>query len=145
MPGVLIIGGDRATREALRKLFHETGRLEVCGETESNALALEKAKSLSPRLIVVDAADALPKSFVQQLREAAPSTDIFMLAAKYGLAVEKAALACGVTAVFSRTDDLETLIANALAVTQDQEKIHGEPLEEDTEQPQKSATARHGS
>jgi len=41
---------------------------------------------------------------------------IFMLTADYDVNIEKEALAFGITAVFSKLDDLTTLIANARAV-----------------------------
>jgi DNA-binding NarL/FixJ family response regulator len=142
VPGVLIVAADKAVREALRKLFQDRAKFAVCGEVESSTLALERAKSLSPSLIVLDAGEPLPKLLAQQLRQAAPDTPIFMLTPKYNVAVEKAALACGVTAVFSRTDDPETLIANALAVT---EELAATQEQKDELGKQKSATARLGS
>ena len=39
-----------------------------------------------------------------------------MLTTEYGPNIEKMALASGIVAVFSKRDDLETLIANARAV-----------------------------
>jgi DNA-binding NarL/FixJ family response regulator len=119
VPRVLIVGDDLASREVLRTLFKDQGKFEICGDAGSEALALEQARSLSPNLIVVDAAKPLTNGLVRQLRKAAPKTPIFLLTAKYNVAIEKAALASGVTAVFSKLDDLETLIANARAVTQE--------------------------
>jgi len=52
----------------------------------------------------------------QKLKELAPDLPIFMLTADYDVNIEKEALALGITAVFSKLDDLTTLIANARAV-----------------------------
>jgi DNA-binding NarL/FixJ family response regulator len=142
VPGVLIVAADKAVREALRKLFQDSAKFEVCGEAENGTLAPERAKSLSPSLIVVDVGEPLPKLLAQQLRQAATDTPIFLLTAKYNVEVEKAALACGVTAVFSKTDDPETLIANALAVTEEQPATQEQ---KDDPGEQRSATARLGS
>jgi hypothetical protein len=61
----------------------------------------------------------LPKRLAQELREAAPQTPIFLLTEKYNLAIEKTPLACGVTAVFSKLDDLEALVSNARAIARE--------------------------
>jgi hypothetical protein len=41
---------------------------------------------------------------------------IFLLTTDYSVFTEKKALSCGVTAVFSKLDDLAALVANARAV-----------------------------
>ena len=119
MPRVLIVSNELVTRQGLRRLFEEECVFEICGEAESDAAALELTENLSPSLIVLDAVDGLPKRLVQKLLEMVPQTPIFLLMEKYSVAIEKAALACGVTAVFSKLDDLEALAANARAITQE--------------------------
>jgi DNA-binding NarL/FixJ family response regulator len=52
----------------------------------------------------------------RQLKAREPALPIFMLTAHYDVNIEKEALALGITAVFSKLDDLTTLIANARAV-----------------------------
>jgi DNA-binding NarL/FixJ family response regulator len=119
VPQVLIVSDELLTRQGLRKLFEEECVFEICGEAESDAAALELTRNLSPNLIVLDAAGFPPKRLAQELREAAPETPIFLLTDKCNVSMEEAALACGVTAVFSKVDDWEALVRNARALTQE--------------------------
>ncbi|HKV63266.1 MAG TPA: response regulator [Candidatus Acidoferrum sp.] len=118
MPRVLIVSDELLTRQGLRKLFEEECVFEICGEAENDVAALELTESLSPSLIVLDAVEGLPKALIQELLEMVPETPIFLLMEESSVAIEKAALASGVTAVFSKLDDLEALAANARAITQ---------------------------
>jgi DNA-binding NarL/FixJ family response regulator len=52
----------------------------------------------------------------RELKTIAPELPIFMLTAGNDTAIEKQALSCGIIAVFSKLDDLATLVANARAV-----------------------------
>ena len=52
----------------------------------------------------------------RELKAREPALPIFMLTADYDVDIEKEALALGITAVFSKLDDLTTLVANARAV-----------------------------
>jgi DNA-binding NarL/FixJ family response regulator len=51
----------------------------------------------------------------EKLRAIIPELPIFLLTTDYGVKVEKKALPCGIIAVFSKLDDLTTLVANARA------------------------------
>ena len=52
----------------------------------------------------------------RRLKAIAPELPIFLLTADYQADIEKEALSSGITAVFSKVDDLATLLANARAV-----------------------------
>jgi DNA-binding response OmpR family regulator len=52
----------------------------------------------------------------RKLKEIAPELPIFMLTADYDADFEKKALSSGATSVFSKLDDMATLVANARAV-----------------------------
>jgi DNA-binding response OmpR family regulator len=116
---VLIVGDDLTARELLRRLFVEQCGFQICDEAESEAAALEEVRRLSPSLIVLEPLKPLATGVARRLREAAPETPIFLLTEEYSVAVEKAALSNGVTAVFSKRDDLEALIVNARAVMEE--------------------------
>src|ERR1700730_2992911 len=77
-----------------------------------------KSKQLSPNLAVVDF--SMPEmnglQLARELKARQPALPIFMLTANYDADIEKEALAFGITAVFSKLDDLTTLIANARVV-----------------------------
>jgi two-component system response regulator EvgA len=114
---VLIVDDDSAFRKFLRTLF-EHGGFEFCAEATSGMEAIEKAKHLSPNLVILDFSmpgmDGL--QLARNLWTIMPELTIFMLTADRSLHIEKEALSCGISAVFSKLDDLETLLTNARVV-----------------------------
>jgi putative two-component system response regulator len=118
MLAVLIVDDDHAFRTALRTLFEEGSGFDNCVEAANASEALDKTRQLSPDLAVVDfsmpEADGL--QLARELKAREPALPIFMLTADYDVNIEKEALALGITAVFSKRDDLTTLIANARVV-----------------------------
>jgi len=118
MLAVLIVDDDRAFRTILRTLFEEGSGFDNCVEATNAFEALNKTKQLTPDLAVV--AFSIPDmnglQLAHQLKAREPALPIFMLTADYDVNIEKEALAFGITAVFSKLDDLTTLIANARAV-----------------------------
>jgi DNA-binding NarL/FixJ family response regulator len=118
MPAVLIVDGDHAFREALRTLFEHGSGFDACVEAGNVAEALHKTKQVLPELAILDS--ALPEmnglQLARELKAIAPKLTIFLLTADCGADTEKEALACGITAVFSKLDDLTTLVSNARAV-----------------------------
>ena len=118
MLAVLIVDDDRAFRTLLRTLFEENSGFDNCVEAANAFEALDKSKQLTPNLAIVDF--SMPEmnglQLARQLKAREPALPIFMLTADYDVDIEKEALALGVTAVFSKLDDLATLIANARVV-----------------------------
>jgi len=118
MLAVLIVDDDRAFRTLLRTLFEESSGFDNCVEAANAFEALDKSKQLTPNLAIVDF--SMPEmnglQLARQLKAREPALPIFMLTADYDVNIEKEALAFGITAVFSKLDDLTTLIANARAV-----------------------------
>jgi two-component system, chemotaxis family, chemotaxis protein CheY len=118
MPVVLIVDDDHDFRTVLRSLFEEDSGFGNCVEAANASEALDKSKQLSPHLAVVDF--SMPEmnglQLACELKAREPALPIFMLTANYDVEIEKEALAYGITAVFSKLDDLTTLIANARAV-----------------------------
>jgi DNA-binding NarL/FixJ family response regulator len=118
MLAVLIVDDDRAFRTVLRTLFEESSGFDYCVEAANAFEALDKSKLLTPNLAIVDL--SMPEmnglQLARQLKTQEPALPIFMLTADYDVNIERKALAFGITAVFSKLDDLTTLIANARAV-----------------------------
>jgi len=118
MLAVLIVEDDRAFRTVLRTLFEESSGFDNCVEAANAFEALDKSKQLTPNLAIVDF--SMPEmnglQLARQLKAREPALPIFMLTADYDVNIEREALAFGITAVFSKLDDLTTLIANARAV-----------------------------
>jgi DNA-binding response OmpR family regulator len=115
---VLIVGNEDSLRAVLRTLFEECGGFDFCIEATSGSKAIDRARHLLPHLAILDS--SLPEmngfKLAQELREIRPRLPIFMLTAERNLHEEKEALSCGIDAVFSKLEDLGTLLANARAV-----------------------------
>jgi len=115
---VLIVDKDDSFRPVLRELLERSGCFDFCIEASSALEAIKRAKHFLPNLAVVDF--SLPEmsglQLAQELRGIMPRLPIFMLTADRNVHVENEALSCGIDAVFSKDDDIETLPANALAV-----------------------------
>jgi DNA-binding NarL/FixJ family response regulator len=118
MLSILIVDDDHAFRTTLRTLFEERSGFDNCVEAANASEALNKTRRLTPSLAIVDF--SMPEmnglQLARQLKAREPALPIFMLTADYDVNIEKEALAFGITAVFSKFDDLTTLIANARAV-----------------------------
>jgi DNA-binding NarL/FixJ family response regulator len=118
MHAVLIVDDDHAFRTTLRTLFEEGSGFDNCVEAANAFEALNMSRQIAPNLAIVDF--SMPEmsglQLARQLKAREPELPIFMLTADYDVNIEKEALAFGITAVFSKLDDLTTLIANARAV-----------------------------
>src|ERR1700694_1668779 len=118
MPAVLIVDDDHAFRTVVRTLFEHGSGFDACVEAANAPEALDKTKQLSLNLAVVDF--SMPEmnglQLARDLKALEPALPIFMITADYDVDIEKEALAFGITAVFSKLDDLATLIANARVV-----------------------------
>jgi len=115
---VLIVEDDKAFRKVLHRLFDRGSGFDVCVEARNGAEAIAKAKQLSPNLAILDLSMPEMKELqlARRLKAIAPELPIFLLTADYQADIEKEALSSGITAVFSKVDDLATLLANARAV-----------------------------
>jgi two-component system response regulator EvgA len=115
---VLIVGDDNTLRKELRTLFVNGSGFDACVEAQNGVEALDKAKSLSPNLVVLDLLlpDMSGLELAEKLKANVLGLPIFMLTKDYSVKIEKTALSCGVSAVFSKLADLRPLVANARAV-----------------------------
>jgi DNA-binding response OmpR family regulator len=118
MSTVLVVSGDTAFRKQLRALFNHGNGFDAFVEAGNAVEAMAKAKRRSPNLAVLDFSlpDTGVSQLVQKLKASKPELPIFLLTTDYSVYTEKKALSCGITAVFSKLDDLATLLANARAV-----------------------------
>ena len=115
---VLIVEDDHAFRTVLRTLFEKASGFDNCVEAANAFEAVDKTKHLSPSLAVLDFSilKMNGSQLVRQLKAQEPTLPIFILTADNDVDIEKEALAFGITAVFSKLDDLTSLIANARVV-----------------------------
>jgi DNA-binding NarL/FixJ family response regulator len=118
MSTVLIVDDDNAIRKLLHTLFDQGSGFDACVEAENGFEAIAETKHLLPSLAVLDL--SMPEmdglQLAQELKAIAPKLPIFMLTADYDAEIEKEALSCGITAVFSKVDEMATLVANARAI-----------------------------
>jgi two-component system response regulator YesN len=114
---VLIVDNDSSFRAVLRTLLEQGGGFDFCAEARSGIEAIEKSSRLLPKLVILDFSlpDMDGLQLAQELRKMMPRLPIFMLTADGDLHAEKEALSRGINAVFSKEEDLETLVANARA------------------------------
>ena len=114
---VLIISDDAVFRKQLRALFDHVSGFDACEEARNGVEALDKAKSLSP-IVVLDflLPDTSGLELAERLRANILGAPILMLTTDYSMNIEKIALSCGVSAVFSKLGDLPALVANARAI-----------------------------
>jgi DNA-binding NarL/FixJ family response regulator len=118
MATVLIVDDDAGFRKFLHTIFDRSGGFHSCVQVGNGAEAIAKTKRLLLNLAVLDFSlpDMNGLQLARELKAIAPEMAIFMWTADNDLDIEKEALSCGVTAVFSKLDDLTTLVANARAV-----------------------------
>lgn len=118
MPVVLIVDDDSAFRAVIRTLFESGSGFDACVAAENGVEAIAKAKQVPPNLAVLDF--SMPEmnglQLAQDLKAIAPKLPIFLLTADCDADTEREAQACGITAVFSKFDNLATLVDNARAV-----------------------------
>ena len=109
---------DDSFRAILRELLKQDASFDVFIEAASASEAIVRARHFVPILAILDS--SLPGmnglQLAQELRKILHRLPIFLLTADYDLRAEKEALSCGIDAVFSKIEDLETLVANAAAV-----------------------------
>ena len=114
-PIVLLVDDDDVFRTTLRTLLEQDASFDFCVEARSGTEAMGRARHFVPDLAILDF--FLPEmnglQLAQELREFVPRLPIFLVTADRDLHAEKEALSCGIDAVFSKIEDLQTLLANA--------------------------------
>jgi DNA-binding NarL/FixJ family response regulator len=118
VPTILIVVADIEIRKSLRTAFAADRRFGFCAEADNPLQAFHEAEQAQPSLVILDLAITLENTLLlaQRLREIVPQASIFMLSNQYDCTVEKRALSGGITAVFSRSEDPGSVLANARAV-----------------------------
>jgi len=118
MPTILIVDDDAGFRKVLHMIFDQGSGFNACLEAGNGVEAIAKTEHLLPNLAVLDFSlpDMNGLQLARELKAIAPELPIFMLTAGNDTKIEGDALSCGITAVFSKLDDLMTLVANARAV-----------------------------
>ena len=125
---VLVVDDHEVIRRQLRLLFNSYPEFIVCGEAVHGADAIEKAQQLSPDLIILDL--AMPEmnglEAASALRYILPEVPIFLLTVHYSRELELTAFGSGVCAVFSKHDDLDSLVARARQELKLEQRTNGQ-------------------
>ena len=112
---ILVVDDHEVIRRQLRLLFSSYPEFTVCGEAVHGVDAIEKAQQLSPDLIILDL--SMPEmnglEAASAIRYIMPEVPLFLLTAHYNRELELTAFGSGICAVFSKHDDLDSLVARA--------------------------------
>jgi DNA-binding NarL/FixJ family response regulator len=126
---VLVVDDHEVIRRQLRLLFNSDPAFTVCGEAIHGVDAIQKAQQLCPDLIILDL--AMPEmnglEAASALRHILPDVPIFLLTVHFSRELELTAFGSGVCAVFSKHDDLDSLVARARQELKLEENTHGQP------------------
>lgn len=118
MRTVLFVEEDVNLRKQLHNMFDEGSGFDECVEAGTGLEALAKMERQTLNLAVLDLTlpDTNGLELAKKLKDANPGLPIFAMTTEYNVGVEKKALSIGISAVFSKLDDLGSLVANARAV-----------------------------
>jgi RNA polymerase sigma-70 factor, ECF subfamily len=111
---VLIVDDSPLVRKAVCSLFTLDG-FSVCGEAGDGAQAVEEAKQTRPDIIVLDFSMPVMDGIraAKALKQIMPDVPLILFTAHAGSALEKDALAAGITAIISKQQDASDLVTKA--------------------------------
>ncbi len=114
---VLIVDDHEVIRRELRRLFQLLPEFTVCGEAVDGVDAISKAHRLCPDLIILDF--AMPEmnglEAAIAIQYTVPNATLFLLTAYNNRELELSAAQFGARGVFSKYEDLNSLISRARA------------------------------
>jgi CheY-like chemotaxis protein len=103
---ILIADDDEDMRRVIRWLLESRTTCEVCGEAVNGVDAIEKARTLSPDLILLDysmpAMNGIETGAV--LKAMLPNVPLILFTSQDIRAIESAAISVGIQAVVAKTD-----------------------------------------
>jgi DNA-binding NarL/FixJ family response regulator len=115
---ILIVDDNEIIRRCLRRVLESVGGWTVCGEARDGFEGIKKAEELHPDLIILDL--SMPRlnglETARVLRRKMPDIPLLMYSAHTESFIEKEAVAAGVSAVLSKTDDVNNLVKRAHAL-----------------------------
>src|SRR5260370_19401661 len=119
---------DEEIRRQLLMFLNSFPESTFSGEAVAVVDVIEKAQQLSPDLIILDL--AMPEmnglEAASALRYMMPAVPLFLLTAHYSRELELAAFGSGICAVFSKHEDLDSLVARARLELKLQQSSTGE-------------------
>jgi DNA-binding NarL/FixJ family response regulator len=116
----MVVDDNPAIRRIFRNILEFNHGWEVCGEAVDGRDGIEKAKALNPDLIVLDVSMPVMNGLeaARILHEIMPSVPVILCSLHTDRILEMEARGAGVTAVFSKAENMQTLITKARELLQ---------------------------
>jgi DNA-binding NarL/FixJ family response regulator len=111
----MVVDDNPAIRRALKNILEFNHDWEVCGEAVDGRDGVEKAKQLSPDLIVLDLSMPIMNGLeaARVLHQIMPQVPLILCSLHTDQVLQKEAHAVGVATVFSKAENMHTLINKA--------------------------------
>jgi DNA-binding NarL/FixJ family response regulator len=116
MPKAILVVDDNAgVRQALCRAFASEADFEICGEAVNGRDAIEKARALSPDLIVMDLSMPVMNGIdaVRALKACMPMVPVIMFSEYSDVFSETEARSAGISALVSKSEHVSALIEKA--------------------------------
>lgn len=112
---IMVVDDNPAIRKILRNILEFTHDWVVCGEGVDGRDGVEKAKALSPDLIVLDVSMPVMNGLdaARILHQVMPDVPLILCSLHADKLLEMEARRAGVTAVFSKAENVQTLVSKA--------------------------------
>jgi DNA-binding NarL/FixJ family response regulator len=122
---VLIVDDCAEIRRSLRSWFEQRGDWRVCGEAENGAIAVERVKSLSPDVVILDLSMPVMNGLeaARKIGSIAPKTAMLLFTMHSSDHLVKDAQEVGIRDVISKLEGPATLLATIESIAS---KSHGQ-------------------
>lgn len=112
---IMVVDDNPSIRKILRNILEFDHDWIVCGEGVDGRDGVEKAKELSPDLIVLDVSMPVMNGLeaARILHQIMPNVPVILCSLHTDRVLEMEARVAGVTAVFSKAENMQTLISKA--------------------------------
>ena len=112
---IMVVDDNPAIRRALRIIIEFNEGWEVCGEAVDGQDGIDKAKRLHPDLIVLDLSMPVMNGLqaARVLHEIMPQVPVILCSLHADGILQREAAAAGVTTIFSKAENMQTLIIKA--------------------------------
>jgi CheY-like chemotaxis protein len=112
---IMVVDDNPAIRKIFRNILEFDRDWIVCGEGVDGRDGVEKAKTLCPDLIVLDVSMPVMNGLeaARILHQIMPDVPVILCSLHADRVLESEAIGAGVTAVFSKAENMQTLISKA--------------------------------
>jgi CheY-like chemotaxis protein len=118
---VLLVDDNAYIRKAIRSVFEEECEDLICGEAENGRDAVQKAAEQNPDVVILDLSMPVMNGLdaARILHGMMPSVPLYMLTTHCSPQAKAAAELAGITATFSKTEDLSLLLDRVCSALND--------------------------